>query len=121
MGTWDYVSVTYDGKPFDVGDRATITITEHRWTIRRNKQIIHSTWKIDATKSPKHLNQVVKREKVTFTMKSIYRFDGNRLVLCERDHPDKPRPEKFTAKRGDGQFLIVLQRRAKNSQQEEGR
>ena len=33
MGTWDYVSVTYDGKPFDVGDRATITITEHRWTI----------------------------------------------------------------------------------------
>ncbi len=121
IGTWDYVSVTYDGKPFDVGEGATITVSKSDWTIRRNMQEIRSTWGIDSTTSPKRLNQVVKRGNVTFTMRSIYRLDGNHLVLCERDHPDKPRPKRFTAKRGDGQFLIVLQRRAADRPSEDRR
>lgn len=110
LGTWDYVSVTYEGKPFDVGKDATITIEKDGWTIRRNGQTIQSTWTIDSTKSPKQLTQVVTRGKVSFSMKSIYRLDKDRLVVCEPDHPDKPRPEKFVARGGDGQFLIVLRR-----------
>ena len=114
LGTWNYVSVTYEGKPFDVGKDATITIAKDSWTIRRNGQTIQSTWTIDSTKSPKQLTQVVTRGKVSFSMKSIYRLDKDRLVVCEPDHPDKPRPEQFVARRGDGQFLIVLRRRTKS-------
>ncbi|MEZ5943781.1 MAG: TIGR03067 domain-containing protein [Planctomycetaceae bacterium] len=112
LGTWDYVSVTYDGKPFYVGNSATITITPTEWTIRRNGEVINSTWKVDSTKKPKWLTQAVRRGELKFTMNSIYRFENGRLFICECDHPDKPRPVRFSASQGDGQFLIVLQRRA---------
>lgn len=112
LGVWDYVSVTYEGKPFDVGQQAAITITADHWTIRRNGLVIRTTWSIDESKNPKHLNVVVEREDTTFEMKSIYQLAGDRLVVCERDDPTKPRPAMFRAQPGDGQFLIVLQRRA---------
>jgi len=59
IGKWEYVSMTYEGKPFDVGKNANVTITKDSWTIRRNEKIIRSTWKIDSTKSPKHLTRVI--------------------------------------------------------------
>jgi uncharacterized protein (TIGR03067 family) len=118
QGVWDYVSVTYEGKPFDVGKRATITISGRQWTIRRNGMTIQSTAKVDPTKTPKRLDSIIRRQNVAFSLKSIYRFDGNRLILCEPDHPNGPRPTRFSAKQGDRQFLIILQRRGKKTSED---
>ncbi|MCS7466945.1 hypothetical protein NZK35_09840 [Stieleria sp. ICT_E10.1] len=36
LGTWEYVSATYEGKPSEFGEDETITLTEDSWTLRRN-------------------------------------------------------------------------------------
>lgn len=72
LGTWDYVSVTYEGKPFDTGKDATITITEDSRTINRNGEELESEWSIDSGKKPKHLTQQVSRKGwEPFDMKSL--------------------------------------------------
>ena len=113
LGEWKYDSVQYEGKPFDVGDNATIVVQKNRWIIQRNGKSIATKWSINPNASPKALNQtVIVSDSKSFEMKSIYRFDSpDTLVLCEMDHPDKPRPKEFRSEKGDGQFLIVLKRR----------
>jgi uncharacterized protein (TIGR03067 family) len=109
LGIWEYVSVTYEGKPFDVGKDATITIAKDSWTDRRNEKTVLSTWKVDASKSPKQLTRVIKGGKVNFLERSIYRLDKDQLVICESAYYGR-RPKKFVARKGDSQYLIVLRR-----------
>ena len=118
IGVWDYVSVTYDGKPFDVGEKAYAEITPENWTIFRNGNRLDAEWSIDGKESPKQLNQrVITSQGEEFVMKSVYRFNGDdELVICEPDHPEKLRPADFDGGKGHGQFLVVLHRHENDKQ-----
>jgi uncharacterized protein (TIGR03067 family) len=112
LGTWEYVSATYEGKPIDVGTDETLTLTEDSWTLRRNGKFIStSTWEIDSTRSPKWLTQFTRGGKVNFLDRWVYKFDGEQLVLCKSSWMDKRRPRKFMSRKGDKQYLIVLRRK----------
>ena len=112
LGTWEYVSATYKGKPIDTGKNETITLTKDRWTLRRNgKSSVRSTWEIDSTRSPKWLTQFTRGGKVNFLERRIYKFDEEQLVICESSWMDERRPKEFVSQRGDGQYLIVLRRK----------
>ena len=112
MGTWEFVSVTYEGKPIDVRKNDTITITEDSWTLRRSGQLIsRSTWEVDSTRSPKWLTQFTKGGKVNFLDNWIYEFDEAELLLCKSSWIDGRRPTEFTSREGDKQYLIVLRRK----------
>ena len=61
LGTWEYVSVTNEGKASPIGQSETITLTEDSWTHRRNGNVIsNSTWEIDSTRAPRWLTEVIK-------------------------------------------------------------
>ncbi len=111
LGTWEYVSATYEGKPLDDWKDATVTIAKDSWTLRSNEKTTSSTWEIDSTRSPKWLTRFTRGGKVNFLENSIYRFDGEQLVICESAHLDGRRPTRFVADEGDGQYLIVLRRK----------
>ena len=112
LGTWEYVSATYEGKPIEVGKNETITLTAGNWTLRRNGELIsRSTWAIDATRSPKWLTQFTRGGKVNFEDRWVYKFDREQLVLCKSSWMDERRPTGFQSQEGDKQYLIVLRRK----------
>ncbi len=111
LGTWEYVSAAYEGKPIDLGKNETITLTADSWTLRRNgKLIARSTWEIDSTRSPKRLTQLTRGGKVNFTDRWVYNFDEEQLVLCKSAWGDERRPSDFISREGDKQYLIILRR-----------
>ena len=111
LGTWEYVSATYEGKPLDDWKEASVTIAKDSWTLRSNEKTTISTWEIDSTRSPKWLTRFTRGGKVNFVENSIYRFDGEELVICESAHLDGRRPTRFGADEGDGQYLFVMRRK----------
>ena len=112
LGTWEYVSAIYEGKPIELGKNETITLTEDNWTLRRNGKLISSsTWEIDSTRSPKWLTQFTRGGKVNFLDRWVYKFDEEQLVLCKSSWMDERRPKEFVSGEGDGQYLIVLRRK----------
>jgi uncharacterized protein (TIGR03067 family) len=111
LGTWEYVSAAYDGKPIEFGPHETITLTEDGWTHRRDGKLISdSTIEIDSTRSPKWLTQRTRGGKVNFLSRWVYEFDKDRLVLCKSSRMDERRPTEFVSQEGDEQYLIVLRR-----------
>ena len=117
LGTWEYLKVTFDGEPFDIGKspdggNARIVVTKDSWTIYRHGIAVKSTWKVDLSTNPKTLIQQVEHPEFgKFVMESIYRFNSDgTLETCEMDHPDKPKPKRFVARKGDGQFSAIIKR-----------
>lgn len=111
LGTWEYLSAAYEGKPIDRGKNETITLSKDCWTLRRNGKIVgSSTWEIDSTKSPKWLTQSTRGGKVNFLDRWIFKFDDEQLVLCKSSWMDERRPTEFTSRDGDKKYLIVLLR-----------
>lgn len=112
LGTWEYVSGTYEGKPNHPGKNVTITITQDSWLLQRNGKIVStSTWEIDSTRSPKWLTQVTKGGKINFIDNWVYKFDNEQLVLCQSSWSDGRRPKAFRSRKGDEQYLFVLRRK----------
>ena len=119
LGTWEYVSATYEGKPVELGKNETITLTEDDWTLRRSGKLIsRSTWKIDSKRSPKWLTQFTRGGKVNFEDRWVYKFDKEQLVLCKSSWMDERRPKEFVSRSGDKQYLIVLRRKDTNGKSE---
>ncbi|EMB17835.1 TIGR03067 domain-containing protein [Rhodopirellula europaea] len=116
LGTWEYVSATYEGEPMDVRENETITLTEDSWTLRRNGNLVStSTWEINSTKSPKWLTQFTQGGKVNFVDRWVYKFDEEQLVICKSSWMDERRPNRFVSVGGDKQYLIVLRRTETNA------
>jgi uncharacterized protein (TIGR03067 family) len=71
------------------------------------------TFKIDPTKEPKWLDVVKKPasadEKET-TQYAIYKFDGDKLIICSTRVGDKERPTTFAPKRKLGFTILTLER-----------
>ena len=119
LGTWEYVSATYEGKPSEFGKNETITLTEDSWTLRRNGELVSSsTWEIDSTRSPKWLTQFTRGGKVNFEDRWVYKFDKEQLVLCGSSWMDERRPTEFKSQEGDKQYLIVLRRKDRKGKAE---
>jgi uncharacterized protein (TIGR03067 family) len=53
---------------------------------------------------------VQKDAPTTKGIKAIYRFDGNKLVLCVAPDPKAARPKTFASKEKSGHRLITLER-----------
>lgn len=114
VGTWESLSATHEGKPIDAWQDATVTITHNSWSIRWNGTTMRSTWEIDSTRNPKWLTRVTRGGTVNFLENAIYKFDGEKLVICETAFIDGRRPAQFRADAGDAQYLIVLRRKDKS-------
>ena len=41
-------------------------------------------------------------------LRGIYRFEGDRLVICQQSKPEEPRPDTFEARAGSGRMRVRL-------------
>ncbi len=123
QGKWEVVELVEDGKvipkeairewlpsggQFEVAENAIIFVSPHD-----GKKHV-KVFSLDATQFPKGID-LSTREKKDGT--GIYRFDGERLIVCFSDPEESQRPTEFSAKEGSNNVLMTLQRMGKPSAQ----
>ena len=84
QGTWVMVSMEHQGKVSDGAKGSTITIAGNKmnWTWVAGNERRDSVIKVDATKTPKHFDQIEKFEDKEETVLGIYQIDGDTLRIC---------------------------------------
>jgi uncharacterized protein (TIGR03067 family) len=98
-------------QPKELTDEITLTIVGNKLTMRvvpldandKEDLEIH----LDETANPKKINLIDADRKTAF---GIYRFDGDRLMLCLGGAEVKDRPTEFSATDGNGRWLGVFKR-----------
>jgi uncharacterized protein (TIGR03067 family) len=111
QGKWRPISIVADGKPQEVSPNSV-------YHFEGNKNIYDGSGKyfdvitLNAKSDPKELtfDNVQKDGPTTKGVKAIYRFDGDKLVLCVAPDPKAARPKTFESKEKSGHRLITLER-----------
>jgi uncharacterized protein (TIGR03067 family) len=106
QGEWVIISVEANGPMPEAFKDLKVVVKGNDWAPPRSK--LKLTFKIDPTKSPKHLD--LKSEKES-TWPGIYKFEGDTFVFCRSAGPGGDRPTDFKA--GPGVFLMVCKRAEK--------
>jgi uncharacterized protein (TIGR03067 family) len=113
-GTWSMVSLTLSGREMPEGQVSTASMVVQgdgittTWASRDTL----ATFKLDPTMSPKTID-------LTFSdgplkdqiVKGIYKFDGNRFVMCRAARPEGERPGDFNSEAASGRILVVWKRK----------
>ena len=120
VGVWNVVALESDGKkaPADEikGMRWSVTESEVEFADPGEEFGGKTSYKLDLTKSPKHIDLVVPEGPTKGkTMLGIYKLEKDRLVVCLRDakEADKGRPTEFSTEAGSGLGMVTLERAKK--------
>jgi uncharacterized protein (TIGR03067 family) len=119
QGQWAVVS--WEGKSFSLdkekAKNSNVVIKDDAWQPTVDgKKVIKLTAKLDPSKTPKAIDLTLTEKFAgvappNFTMKGIYKIEGDTLTVCRTTKPDVDRPNEF--KVGDNWVLIVLKRAEK--------
>ncbi len=104
QGTWTVVRFERDGKA-QVGPKS-VKIKGDELTIVGDDKSEFVKFKLDASKSPKQIDLIVKG----VTVPGIYQLDKGKLTLCWSGGGE-PRPTKFASNDADTYRLMVLERK----------
>lgn len=119
QGNWQVVELVEDGKTIPQeaikewlpsGGKFEIVDNAVMFTGPDDGKKHVKVFSIDGTQYPKGIVLSTKDEKDGL---GIYRFDGDRLILCFGDPEAGKRPTEFSAKEGSNQILMTLERSAK--------
>jgi uncharacterized protein (TIGR03067 family) len=116
LGEWSKVSGTADGRPWpeDQIMREKMTILKDKivFTTKGADDIdinVNAQYLIDSKATPKTIDIThTDAEKTVWTMKGIYKLDGDTLTLC---YGDEKRPAQFESKPESRQLLVVYKRK----------
>jgi uncharacterized protein (TIGR03067 family) len=114
QGNWAAVSMTVDGTTLSDDEAQSIfrTVKGDAYSVLLFSKVLGTgTFRIDATKTPKHIDAFPGSRKGV-TMKGVYELDGKRLRVCFSG-PGKERPADLTSKSGSGRTLTVWEREEK--------
>lgn len=112
-GTWSCVSGVNNGRPIPDATvkELRLTLTKERYKTERGEDVLFdSTYTIDATKEPKHINMIgTEGENKGKAAQGIYLLDGDTLKICYT-MPGKERPTAFESKPDSGATLVIWKR-----------
>jgi uncharacterized protein (TIGR03067 family) len=116
-GKWKVVAIEDDGRKAPEeeikGMCCTIKDLEMQMRDAADAPVEKATLKLDLTKTPRHIDLTVSEgpEKGR-TIKGIFKFEKERLVICIRgpEAGDKGRPKEFKTEAGSGLGIITLER-----------
>jgi uncharacterized protein (TIGR03067 family) len=119
QGEWAVVSWEWKGFSMDKekAKQSNMVIKDDAWQPTVDgKKAIKLTVKLDPSKTPKEIDLTLTEKfgsvaPPDFTMKGIYKIEGDTLTVCRTMKPDVERPNEF--KVGDNCVLIVLKRAEK--------
>jgi uncharacterized protein (TIGR03067 family) len=115
-GTWSCASATINGKL--LSDSAVkklhLTTTDTRYkTERRDEVLFDSTYRLDTTKAPVHINMVgTEGDLIGKEAQGIIAVEGDTLKICYT-MPGKPRPVSFASATNSEAYLIIWKREKK--------
>lgn len=109
QGTWEYISATCDGKPYEVPIGVRITFAEDRITKIIEKKTYEHKYKVYPKKDPKEISLISVKDGKEEVSTGIYSLEGDTLKWCF-NKPGKPTPKTFTSKEGDKLTVCVLKR-----------
>ena len=106
QGKWTVTAFGFGGKKKDLPPgSATFIFSKNKMTITSAKGNEEGTYKIDATKKPKHFEATTKKDGKEETKQAIYDLQGDNLKL---GFAKEGRPTGFDA---EGVFTIFLTRK----------
>jgi uncharacterized protein (TIGR03067 family) len=112
-GTWTCISAVNDGKPLPDAtvQKLRLTLTQDKYTTQRgNQTLFDSTYKIDASRKPKHIDIIgTEGENEGKAAQGIYSIEHDKLTICYT-MPGKERPQEFASKPGSTATLVVWKR-----------
>jgi uncharacterized protein (TIGR03067 family) len=109
QGTWEYVSATRGGKPYEEPIGVRITFAGDSITrVIVNKTHEHK-YKLSPNKTPKEISFIAVKDGKDEVSTGIYSLDGDTLKWCF-NLPGKPIPTTFASKEGDELTLCTLKR-----------
>src|SRR4030095_14048347 len=116
-GTWSCAAATINGKPLADGSvkKLHLTLTDTRYKTERmnertNVVLFDSTYRLDTTKAPVHINMVGTEGDLTGKeAQGIIALEGNTLKICYT-MPGTPRPISSASPTNSEAYLIVWKR-----------
>jgi uncharacterized protein (TIGR03067 family) len=111
-GVWTCESGTVNGKALDEAMARSLKLTlkgDQYKTEGKYGVLFDSTYSIDTTPNPKHIDMMGIGELAGKIGKGIYKLDGDRLTMCYT-MPGKERPTAFEGKEGSEEQLLVWRR-----------
>ena len=116
IGTWSCVAATINGKPLadPTVRKLHLTVTSTRYKTERSDEVrFDSTYRLDTTKAPVHINMVgTKGDLIGKEARGIIIVEGDTLKICYT-MPGKPRPISFASATNSEAYLIVWKREKK--------
>jgi uncharacterized protein (TIGR03067 family) len=114
-GTWVIVRAEANGE--DLSDafvgKSVLKVEGGKHTLRLGDEKTDGTHHLYPTQEPKAYDLEVVGGPLEGTKTlGIYRFDGDKLIMCSSP-AGKPRPKEFSAAKGTDQLLIVWKRQSK--------
>jgi uncharacterized protein (TIGR03067 family) len=83
QGTWVAVTVEINGNEEKEAVKGLVaTVAGNKITIKHGKRSTEGTFTIDPSKKPKWLDSKAKVGDKEITTVGIYKFDGNKLIIC---------------------------------------
>jgi uncharacterized protein (TIGR03067 family) len=113
QGDWMAVAGENSKEKFDK-ELATIklTVKGDHLTLRLGSDLIQATFKLDATKNPRHIDfKVAEGPGKGETFPGIYALEGESVKLCFSE-PKQPRPTEFAAEGRPGLRTLLILRQA---------
>ena len=115
-GTWSCASATINGKPLSesAAKKLRLTMTDTRYKTERTDEVLFdSTYRLDTTKMPVHINMVgTEGDLIGKEAQGIVAVEGDTLMICYT-MPGKPRPKAFESAANSEAYLIVWKREKK--------
>jgi serine/threonine-protein kinase len=110
QGHWVAESVENEGNqlPPEACAKYTLTITHKRLkSTGFSSDRSEGTFHVDETVTPRQIDLIGEDRVSQF---GIYRFDGDRLVVCMGDDDEKKRPTEFSSKGGKDRMVVVFKK-----------
>ena len=106
-GVWTHLGIGINGKQATASIAAEFVykfVGKEYSNVRGSRTISHGTFSLDPTKTPPAIDFA---ESSGVAVYGIYRFEGDRLIICQRE---LERPTEFESLEGQSRCLVVLER-----------
>ena len=112
QGTWEIVSMEWDGRTFPGEISGKIVIHGDKATSFGGEKPVTYSLEIDPNVEPAQLNLLKTENDQLLIKQCIYKIEGNTLFLCHHFKSNKTRPKEFRTRSSDGLLLTQLKKQS---------
>ncbi len=116
QGEWVMVGLEVREESVPAGKLAgtTLVIKKDKYTTVVKKKEYPVTFTLDPKQDPKHIDMMIPNDSETPQLsKGIYKFEGDKLIICRGQAPGGDRPRNFVSSAKDNVFVVTWERKPK--------